>query len=82
MKDVFSKKNRGRIEDAKERTRSYEKKLSPDQLERLDRIVVLELLQEGISREQKRELKALKKQETKEERKYWRAIKKEVALYS
>ena len=82
MEDVFSKKNRERIEEAKKRTRSYEEKLSPDQSKRLDRIVALELLQEGISHEQKRELKTLKKQQTKEERKYWKAIKKEVALYS
>ena len=83
MQDIFEGKQRERIEDAKKRTEEYFQALSPEQKERVLRMYELSpRVGEKIPYEQKKELTTLKKQMTKEERKYISALDKEMALYT
>jgi len=83
MQDIFEGKQRERIEDAKKRTERYFQALSPEQKERTYRIFELSpRIGEKIPYEQKKELTTLKKQMTKEGRKYISALDKEMTLYT
>lgn len=82
-KNYYTPKQAYRIARAKERTKKYEEELTADQQKRIDRICSLEFLERDrtLSQQEKRELKKLRGSQTKEERKYLKALDKEVATY-